>query len=114
MEDTKEIKVWKCYNITIKSQANTLEDIKKKIIPVLKHHKAKKAGLFGSLVRGQMKKRSDIDILVDLPRNLSLVDVVGIQQEIEKVVGRKVDLVEYAAIKPLLKKYILSEEIRIL
>lgn len=91
-----------------------IENIRKKVVPVLKRHGAKKAGLFGSLVRGQMKKRSDIDVLVDLPRNLSLIDIVGIQQEIEEVVGRKVDLVQYEAIKPLLKKYILSEEIRIL
>lgn len=91
-----------------------IEIIKKKVIPVLKRHGATKAGLFGSLVHGQMRKRSDIDVLVDLPRNLSLIDVVGIQQEIEEVVGRKVDLVQYDAIKPLLKKYILSEEIRIL
>lgn len=99
----------------MKNQAiNTIEEVKKKVLPVLKRYGAKKAGLFGSLVRGKMGNRSDIDVLVDLPRNLSLIDVVGIQQEIEEVVGRKIDLVEYAAIKPLLKKYILSEEVRIL
>lgn len=101
--------------MTMKNRAiNTIEEVKKKVIPVLKRHGATKAGLFGSLVRGQIRKRSDLDVLVDLPRNLSLIDVVGIQQEIEEVVGRKVDLVQYDAIKPLLKKYILSEEIRIL
>lgn len=93
---------------------NTVDEVKKKVIPVLKRHGATKAGLFGSLVRGQMRKRSDIDVLVDLPRNLSLIDVVGIQQEIEEVIGRKVDLVEYAAIKPLLRDQILAEEVRIL
>lgn len=91
-----------------------IEKIKRKILPILKRHRAKRTGLFGSLVRGQMGKSSDIDILVDLPRNSSLIDVVGIQQDIEEVVGKKVDLVEYEAIKPLLKERILAEEIRIL
>lgn len=91
-----------------------IDEVKKKVIPILKRYGAKRAGFFGSLIRGQMGKRSDIDVLVDLPRNLSLIDVVGVQQEIEEVVGRKVDLVQYDAIKPLLKKYILSEEVRIL
>lgn len=91
-----------------------IEQIKKKIIPILKHHRAKRAGLFGSLVRGEMKSKSDVDILVDLDKNLSLLDVVGIEQELEDALGRKVDLVEYQAIKPIIKKDILAEEIRIL
>ena len=56
----------------------------------------------------------DIDILVELGRHLSLLDVVGIQQELEDALGRNVDLVEYAAIKPLLKECILAQEVRIL
>jgi predicted nucleotidyltransferase len=40
--------------------------------------------------------------------------VIGIQQELEDALGRKVDLVEYAAIKPLLKERILAQEVRIL
>lgn len=91
-----------------------IEQIKKKIIPVLKHYRAKRAGLFGSLVEGKMKARSDIDILVDLDKDLSLLDVIGIQQELEDKLGRKVDLVQYDAIKPLLRSYILSQEVRIL
>lgn len=91
-----------------------IEEVRKKVASVLKRHRAKRAGLFGSLVRGRLSKKSDIDVLVDLPRNLSLIDIVGIQQEIEDVVGRKVDLVEYEAIKPLLKERILAEEVRIL
>lgn len=91
-----------------------IEIIKKKVLPILKRHKTKRAGLFGSVTQGNFKRSSDIDILVDLPRSLNLLDVVGIQQEIEDVIGRKVDLVQYDAIKPFLKNYILSQEIRIL
>lgn len=91
-----------------------IEQIKKKVIPILQRYRAKRAGLFGSLVRGEMKGKSDIDILVDLDKNFSLLDVVGIEQELEDALGKKVDLVEYQAIKPIIKKDILAEEVRIL
>jgi len=38
-----------------------VDDIKKKIIPILESHGVKRAGLFGSYVRGEMRKDSDID-----------------------------------------------------
>ena len=46
--------------------------------------------------------------------DLSLLDVVKINRELEEALGRKVDLVEYETIKPVIKERILSEEIRIL
>lgn len=92
----------------------SVDSIKQKVIPILKRHGAKKAGLFGSLVRNEAKPRSDIDILVDLDTNLSLIDIVRIKLELEKAIGRKVDLVQYAAIKPFLKDQILNEELKII
>ncbi len=71
-------------------------------------------GLFGSYVRGEMKEDSDIDILVEIEKNISLLDFVGLKQEIEEALRKKVDLVEYGTIKPLLKERILSEQVRIL
>lgn len=73
-----------------------IEDVKKKIVPILKHHGVKKAGLFGSLVRGELSRKSDIDILVEIDEDISLLDFVGIKLEIEETLGRKVDLVEYS------------------
>jgi len=91
-----------------------IEAIKRKITPILQQYGAKKAGLFGSCVRGEAKKTSDIDILVDLRKDASLLDFVGLKLELEEALGKKVDLVEYNAIKPLLKERILKEEIAIL
>ncbi len=91
-----------------------IEDVKKKVVPILKHHGIKKAGLFGSVVRGELTGESDIDILVEIDEDISLLDFVGIKLEIEEKLGRKVDLVEYSAIKPLLKENILKEEVAIL
>jgi predicted nucleotidyltransferase len=91
-----------------------MQEIKEIILPILCRHGATRAGLFGSIVHGRLRKDSDIDVLVELPRNLSLLDVVGIEQELEDAIGRPVDLVEYAALKPLLKESTLADELRIL
>lgn len=61
-----------------------------------------------------MTANSDIDVLVELGPDLSLLDVARINRELEEAIGRKVDLVEYAAIKPLIKDHILAQELRIL
>ena len=92
-----------------------LEKIKSKAIKILKKNKVKRAGIFGSYARGDQKKNSDIDILVEIDDpNMSLLDFIGIMQELKEKLKRKVDLVEYKAIKPLIKNRILNEEIRII
>ena len=91
-----------------------LEDIKNKISPILKRHHIKKAGIFGSYAKNQARKESDVDILVELGADMSLLDFIHIKLEIEDELGIKVDLVEYQAIKPLLKEKILNEEVPIL
>lgn len=91
-----------------------VEEVKNKIIPVLRKHGIKKAALFGSLIRGESKESSDIDILVDIEKDISLLDFVGIKLDLEGVLGRKVDLVEYDTIKPRLKDRILREQVVIL
>ena len=91
-----------------------IEEIKRKVLPILQHHGVKRGGLFGSCVRGEMKEKSDIDILIEIKKDISLLDFVGLKLEIEKTLGKKVDLVEYSTIKPLLKERILKEEVAIL
>jgi len=91
-----------------------IEEVKNKILPILHHYGVKRAGLFGSCVRDEMMKDSDIDILVEIEKDISLLDFVGLKLEIEDALKRKVDLVEYNTIKPLLKERILSEQVIIL
>ena len=91
-----------------------MEGVKQKILPILRRHGVTKAGLFGSLVRDDVKNSSDIDVLVEIEENISLLDFVGIKIELEEATGRKVDLVEYETIKPLLRERILSEQVVIL
>ena len=92
-----------------------LEKIKLKIIKILKKNKVKKAGIFGSYSRSEQKRNSDIDIVVEIPdKKMSLLDFIGLKITLEDALGKKVDLVEYSAIKRLLKDRILKEEIRVI
>ncbi len=91
----------------------SVEEIKNKIKPVLKRNGIVKAGIFGSFSRGDSTSDSDIDILVKIEKEISLFDFIGIKLELEDVLGKKVDLVEYDAIKPAIRENILREEIEL-
>ena len=92
----------------------SVNELRSKIVPLLKSRGATRVGLFGSAARGQMKPTSDVDILVEIGNDISLLDFVGIKQELEKKLRRRVDLVEYKALKPRLTRQILQEEISLL
>jgi len=92
----------------------SLDEIKNKILPILKEAGVKKSSIFGSYVRGDQIESSDIDILVELPKGSSLLDLIGLEIELKKAVGKKVDLLTYNSINPLLKDYIQKDQLRIL
>lgn len=87
-----------------------LEEIKVKIIPVLRRYDVRKAAIFGSYVKGEEKEDSDIDILVEFKGEKSLLDLSGLKIELEEVLGRKVDVLTYNSLHPLLKDKILQEQ----
>ncbi len=91
-----------------------VEEIKRKVVPILRKYGVRRASIFGSVVRGEMREDSDIDILVEIDRDISLLDFVALKLELEDVLGRKVDLVEFDAIKPRLKERILKEQVVII
>lgn len=91
----------------------TVQDIKTKARPVFARRRITKAGVFGSFAKGKATADSDVDILIELGEKISLLEFVAIKHELEDLLARKVDLVEYQAIKPRLKKRILGEEVRI-
>ncbi|MBI4127789.1 MAG: nucleotidyltransferase family protein [Parcubacteria group bacterium] len=91
-----------------------IEEIKRKILPILKAAGVTRSSLFGSVARGEASATSDVDILVELPRDKSLLDFVDLKLQLEDTLHTKVDLVEYDTVKPLLKPYILNDQITIL
>ncbi|MDO8467833.1 MAG: nucleotidyltransferase family protein [Nanoarchaeota archaeon] len=96
-----------------KKRESFLDKIKPKIIRILKKNKVKKAGIFGSYARGEQKKNSDIDILIELPKGMGF-GFAGLQIELSEKLNKKVDLVTYKGISPYLRDRILKQEIRII
>lgn len=72
-------------------------------------HRAANVRVFSSFARGQDHGDSDIDFLVDFDAKASLLDLVGLKQEIERIIGRQADVVTEAAVSPFLRERILDE-----
>ncbi len=74
-----------------------------------KRFKLKKIGIFGSYVKDEQGKRSDVDILVEFKEPVSLLEFVAIERHLSELIGKKVDLVMKSALKPRIGKHILKE-----
>jgi uncharacterized protein len=90
----------------------SLDELKNKIREILKKNGIVRAGVFGSYARGEQRKNSDIDILVEFDD--SLLKLIKLERELKNEINLKVDLLTYNGIHPLLKKRILNEEVRII
>jgi len=78
--------------------------------PMLKEkYVVRSMGLFGSFIRGEQKRRSDADILVEFEEPPSLFRFMTMEEELTKLIGIKVDLVMKTALKPNIGRVILSE-----
>ncbi|MEK7543542.1 MAG: nucleotidyltransferase domain-containing protein [Patescibacteria group bacterium] len=81
------------------------------LTPLMRRYGVVKAAFFGSLVNGTYREgQSDVDILVLPPRGMSLLDFIGLKQDIEDLMDRDIDLLSYNGISPYLKSSILSHE----
>lgn len=75
----------------------------------LKKYKVREIGVFGSVVRGEQKQASDIDVLVDFEDNADLFDLVGLGLFLEERLGRKVDVVPKRALRKEIRDSVLKE-----
>ena len=84
---------------------------------ILKNHKkeinerfrVKEIGVFGSYVRNEQKKRSDLDILVEYSKAPSFFEYLELEEYLSEILGTKIDLVTKNALKPHIGKIILEE-----
>ncbi len=78
-----------------------------------KKYHVKKIGVFGSYVRGEQKKSSDVDILVEFEESIGFFAFMEMEEYISTILGVKVDLVTKNALKPRIGKHILKEVVAI-
>jgi Predicted nucleotidyltransferases len=90
-------------------------EIKNIILSHLKEYDPLKVGIFGSFARGDNKKDSDIDILVEFKESPSLLTLIKLENDLSEILGVKVDLVTTGALKnKRIKKSIKKDLINIL
>ena len=68
--------------------------------------------LFGSVVRGEARPDSDVDLLVEFERPVGLFEFVRLQLYLEELLGRRVDLVTPDAVRPAMREHIFKEAVR--
>lgn len=95
---------------------NTLEEIKeillKHKIEIQEKYRVKEIGIFGSFVRGEQKRQSDIDILVEYAAPPDAFLLLDLEDYLRKILKRKkVDVVRKGAIRPELKEVISKETV---
>jgi len=76
-----------------------------------KKYKVRTVAVFGSYVRGDQKKKSDVDILVEFSEPIGFFKFLELEEYLSNIIGRKVDLVSKKALKPRIGKHILEEAV---
>ena len=93
------------------SNQDPLQGQRAEILRIAHSHGATRVRVFGSVARGEAGPESDIDVLIDLERGRSLLDIVAIKQDLEDLLGRKVDVVTEAAVSRYIRDEVLSEAV---
>jgi uncharacterized protein len=79
------------------------------LIDICRQNDVSMIGVFGSMARGEAKRKSDIDLIVRFSKRKSLLSVVRLERELTEALGRKVDLLTEGALSPYLRERILKE-----
>ena len=80
-----------------------------KLIDLCRQNDVSMVGIFGSMVRGEANKNSDIDLIVRFSKRKSLLSMVRLERELAETLGRKVDLLTESAISPYMRERVLQE-----
>jgi predicted nucleotidyltransferase len=95
---------------------NTLESLRQRraeIERLARRHGAHDVRIFGSVARGEDTELSDIDVLVEMSDEASLLDLVLLQQALETALNRRADVLSLSGINPYLRDRILAEAVRL-
>lgn len=88
-----------------------IQQQKSHILDIAEHYHAVNVRVFGSVVRGEEREDSDIDLLVDFLPGTTLLDQVGLINELSTALGHNVDVVSERALNKHLRQRILQEAV---
>lgn len=84
---------------------------RQEILDLARRHGARNVRVFGSMVRGDAGTTSDVDLLVDMVKGRTLLDLVALWQDLEDLLNRKGDVVTDGGLSPYLKDRIYAEAV---
>ena len=90
---------------------NLIKKIKMDITNLKKNYGIKKIGVFGSYARGEETRESDVDILVEFHETPDLFKFFSLEEYLEKLLNKKIDMVRPQGLKAKIKDNVLSEVI---
>jgi predicted nucleotidyltransferase len=88
-----------------------LQQHRAEILELAAKHGATEVRLFGSVARDEADDRSDIDILVRMERGRSLFDLGALVADLEELLGRSVDVVTEAGLRPRIREHVLRDAV---
>ena len=91
-----------------------IAEIARDILPVLKRHHVSSAAIFGSFARGENRKGSDLDLLVEFSGRIGLLGVMKVKSELENAFGSTVDLTSLESLHPDIREKALKEQVKII
>jgi len=95
--------------MTVSRLGKLKEKIKSKRNKLEKKFSVKEMGIFGSYIRDEQSRDSDIDILVDFQKPISLFKFLDLEEYLSELLNGKIDLVSRKALKPQIGQRILQE-----
>jgi len=84
---------------------------KAEILRVATKYGGRNIRIFGSFARGEERPDSDIDLLIDFEDGRSLLDLIGVKQDLEEILGRRVDVVTERGLNKYISDNILAEAV---
>ena len=86
-----------------------ISDKRSEIAQIARRHGASNIRVFGSIARGDADNNSDIDFLVDLESGRSLLDLGGLLMDLQRLLGRPVDVITEKGLRPRMRERVLRE-----
>jgi uncharacterized protein len=88
-----------------------LQEKRQEILKIAAEHGAYNIRIFGSVARGEADEASDVDVLVELEPNRSLLDLGGLLADLEDLLGCKVDVMTEKGLRPRIRDRVLQEAV---
>ncbi|GAB4282268.1 MAG: nucleotidyltransferase [Oscillatoriaceae cyanobacterium] len=88
-----------------------LQENREEIIKIATKHGAYNLRIFGSVARGEERQDSDVDFLVEMESDRNLLDRIGLMQDLEDLLGRKVDVATVKVLRDFCREGILKDSV---